>query len=571
MYQYSCRQSPEDSSEVCFVLYPFVVRMPEMLELLPAKMKFSESSERERDWVEVKQLAATSAAGVSNFDVFGEAECIEQESRQFNCDAGSALAQSAEEAEKEMFSGLAGKLRKEIEEANVERVFIGLARAEAEREYTEIEAQRAAEAARFHRKIEIASSKIRSLSEELIAAEELEAELAATYQDLNALQNEMEYIKVMERSSENKRLSDKLELASSRAELEAARKELLSLREEGFKLMAEMDSIRGESIRIAEERAQLAKSERKREAHLRSLNSDLHKAMSKLESAASAEKRAGAIVANLSAALQQLQSDAAAAKREAELTNQEVSAIREETAKMYSTTKFCEERLRDAAEELEAGKESEAVALEQLQTLTESIMRERAIAALFCSTITLSAFEYHYLIKQGRSAHEVADKKVAAAEAWIEAIIQAREEEEEEEEETHSPRAAETTRNRRNKKNKKNKKKADLQRARSSREHDLQERELAEPLKPKLAIAMPRRSITLGHGRGGLAAAVQPRRSISLGRGAAVAWRQRENQERRERLGGRHHFRLRDGAAPPGLSQHSPPGERRWCTGSLIS
>nr|CAD1839727.1 unnamed protein product [Ananas comosus var. bracteatus] len=504
--------------------------MPEMLEFLPAKMKFSESSERERDWVGAKQLAATSAAGVSNFDVFGEAECIEQESRQFNCDAGSALEQSTEEAEKEMFSGLAGKLRKEIEEANVERVFIGLTRAETEREYTEIEAQRAAEAARFHRKIEIASSKIRLLSEELIAAKELEAELAATYQDLNALQNEMEYIKVMERSSQNKRLSDKLELASSRAELEAARKELLSLREEGFKLMAEMDSIRGESIKIAEERAQLAKSERKREAHLRSLNSDLHKAMSKLESAASAEKRAGAIVANLSAALQQLQLDAAAAKREAELTNQEVSAIREETAKMYSTTKFCEERLRDAAEELEAGKESEAVALEQLQTLTESIMRERAIAALFCSTITLSAFEYHYLIKQGRSAHEVADKKVAAAEAWIEAIIQAREEEEEEEEEeTHSPRAAETTRNRRNKKNKR---KADLQRARSSREHDLQERELAEPLKPKLAIAMPRRSITLGHGRGGLAA-VQPRRSISLGGGAAAAGESRTARKAR--------------------------------------
>ncbi|XP_020081508.1 protein PLASTID MOVEMENT IMPAIRED 15-like isoform X2 [Ananas comosus] len=492
--------------------------MPEMLEFLPAKMKFSESSERERDWV-----------GVSNFDVFGEAECIEQESRQFNCDAGSALEQSTEEAEKEMFSGLAGKLRKEIEEANVERVFIGLTRAETEREYTEIEAQRAAEAARFHRKIEIASSKIRLLSEELIAAKELEAELAATYQDLNALQNEMEYIKVMERSSQNKRLSDKLELASSRAELEAARKELLSLREEGFKLMAEMDSIRGESIKIAEERAQLAKSERKREAHLRSLNSDLHKAMSKLESAASAEKRAGAIVANLSAALQQLQLDAAAAKREAELTNQEVSAIREETAKMYSTTKFCEERLRDAAEELEAGKESEAVALEQLQMLTESIMRERAIAALFCSTITLSAFEYHYLIKQGRSAHEVADKKVAAAEAWIEAIIQAREEEEEEEEETHSPRAAETTRNRRNKKNKK---KADLQTARSSREHDLQERELAEPLKPKLAIAMPRRSITLGHGRGGLAA-VQPRRSISLAGGAAAAGESRTARKAR--------------------------------------
>ncbi|XP_020097026.1 protein PLASTID MOVEMENT IMPAIRED 15-like [Ananas comosus] len=468
----------------------------------------SESSERERGWVELNQLTARSAAGVSNFDVFREAECIKQESRQFiNCDAGSALEQSTE-AEKEMYSGLADKLRIEMEEANVERVFIDLARAKAEREYTEIKAQREAEAAQFDRKIETTSSKIRSLSKELNAAKELEAELMATYQDLNALQNEMEFIKVMERSSENKRLSDKLELASSQAELEAARKELLSLREEGFKLMAEMDNIRGESIEIAEEREQLVKSGKKREADLRSVNSNLHKAISKLELAASAEKRAGAVVANLSTALQQLQSDVAVAKREAELTNQEVSAIQEETAQMYLTIKFYEERLRDAAKELEAGKELEAVALEQLQTLTDSTMRERAIAALFCSTITLSRFEYYYLINHARSAQEVADMKVAAAEACTEAI-QAREKE------MHFL-MAETTRRddfmrRKNKKTE--------ERLTSSREHD-QERELAEPLKPKLAIAMPRRSITLG--RGGLAA-MQPRRSITLAGGVAVA------------------------------------------------
>ena len=67
-------------------------------------------------------------------------------------------------------------------------------------------------------------------------------------------------------------------------------------------------------------------------------------------------------------------------------------------------------------------KASEAVALGKLKTLTESTIRERALTAQHSSMITISKFEYEYLTNHAASVEEIADKKVAAAEAWIEAL-----------------------------------------------------------------------------------------------------------------------------------------------------
>ncbi|KAG4943676.1 hypothetical protein JHK84_047727 [Glycine max] len=60
--------------------------------------------------------------------------------------------------------------------------------------------------------------------------------------------------------------------------------------------------------------------------------------------------------------------------------------------------------------------------LEKLKTLTESTMRERALTAQHSSMITISKFEYDYLTNHVALAEEIADKKVAATEAWIEAL-----------------------------------------------------------------------------------------------------------------------------------------------------
>ncbi|KAG4982794.1 hypothetical protein JHK87_027543 [Glycine soja] len=49
-------------------------------------------------------------------------------------------------------------------------------------------------------------------------------------------------------------------------------------------------------------------------------------------------------------------------------------------------------------------------------------MRETALTAQHSSMITISKFEYEYLTNHAASVEEIVDKKVAAAEAWIEAL-----------------------------------------------------------------------------------------------------------------------------------------------------
>uniref|UniRef100_A0A7N0T8V4 Uncharacterized protein n=1 Tax=Kalanchoe fedtschenkoi TaxID=63787 RepID=A0A7N0T8V4_KALFE len=54
--------------------------------------------------------------------------------------------------------------------------------------------------------------------------------------------------------------------------------------------------------------------------------------------------------------------------------------------------------------------------------MSEEVMRARTFAAQNGSFITISNFEYEYLTGRASGAEEIADKKVAAAQAWIEAL-----------------------------------------------------------------------------------------------------------------------------------------------------
>ena len=68
-------------------------------------------------------------------------------------------------------------------------------------------------------------------------------------------------------------------------------------------------------------------------------------------------------------------------------------------------------------------KSSEALALEKLKILTENAMKER-ISNLTkpSSLIIISKFEYEYLRNHAGKANEIAEKKVEAAKAWVEAV-----------------------------------------------------------------------------------------------------------------------------------------------------
>ncbi|KAL6615836.1 hypothetical protein ACP70R_038106 [Stipagrostis hirtigluma subsp. patula] len=328
----------------------------------------------------------------------------------------------------------ADEMKRRVDEANEEHVLVELARIEAERELREIDAQRRAEAERFAGEMEAARAKVEALRNDVARARELEAKLAVTNSDVEVLQAEMELVRAMERNSakndeaaerrKKEEAQDKALLQAAEAELDAANKELESIKAGSFEFMTSMDSTRTELMRVTEEVDRLKAQEKKADAQVQQLNGKLLKARARLEAVTAAGERSGAIVSNLTAALQQLRAEAAAARKEEELSELEKRCVRAETENANAEIAATELRIRQSVKELEAAKASEAAAMKKLKAAVESTMRARASPASqgHGKTITISRFEYEYLSGRAALVRVVADKKVAAAQAWVQAL-----------------------------------------------------------------------------------------------------------------------------------------------------
>jgi chromosome segregation ATPase len=150
------------------------------------------------------------------------------------------------------------------------------------------------------------------------------------------------------------------------------------------------------------------------------LNTKLLKARAQLEAVTAADERSKAIVSNLTAAMQQLHAETEAASKEEELTMLEKRCVVAEAENVTREMATAEERIRQAVKELEAAKASEASAMKKLKAAAESTMQARASRRQ--GTVTVSRFEYEYLSGRAALVRVVADKKVAAAQAWVQAL-----------------------------------------------------------------------------------------------------------------------------------------------------
>ncbi|CAN0896611.1 Protein PLASTID MOVEMENT IMPAIRED 2 [Linum grandiflorum] len=348
----------------------------------------------------------------------------EKVSKQSNAAAGSAEA----------------GIRKEIEEANEEQVLVELATIEALKEKQDIELLREKETAEFSAKAEETRKKINEALEEIDSSKEVESQLAVTLYDAAVLQNELKQARVMEKkiqrrggsfgssagSSSSKRRDHEggsSLLNSITKELEDAKRELETVKEEGIQFMSSMDIIRNELNHVKEEANRLKKAEEKTDLTVHNLKSKLLKGKSKLEAAISAEEKAKSVASNLSLTLQQLKTEAEIGKKEKDIIGEETEKIKAEIQKTDTEIDATEAKLEAAMEELETIKTKEASTMKILQNLVEDAMDARESALNEGnSTINLSKFEYDYLNGRAAKAEEIADMKVAAAQAWIEAL-----------------------------------------------------------------------------------------------------------------------------------------------------
>lgn len=367
-------------------------------------------------------------------ELMKEMEIFKQELSKLKLDVASVLeekSRAGKEAEASdlkiaSYSGSVEELRKEIEEVNDEQVLVELARIEALKELCGIEAQREKEASVHIAAMEESRRKIKEINEEIDRSKETEAKLAITLSDIEVLEVGLSLAKDMQKKRDNFAVEDESEaspsLRSVAEELEQAKRELASINEEGFRFMASLDVTRNELKRVLEETARLKKNEEKIDSTVQRLNSKLLRAKSKLEAVSAAEEKANSIVSNLSATLERLRAESEAGKRDKELIEEETAKIKADIEKTERGIDVTEEKLQAATQELEEAQTSEALALEKLGILIERTARDRATASRLSSHITISEFEYDYLMGRAVEAQEIADKKVAAARAWIEAF-----------------------------------------------------------------------------------------------------------------------------------------------------
>ncbi|KAE8718716.1 HEAT repeat-containing protein [Hibiscus syriacus] len=345
---------------------------------LKAKEKIEDvESLKKKGKLEDKASVFTSLKSYRYAEVMKELEVVKHELSELKLEMVSIVAEKAraveefEDSSSKMISNgrYIEELRKEIEAANEEHVLVELARIEALKEAADIEAQKEKEA------------------------------------------DELKQVKDQKHSSE-----------SINKELLEAKNELASIREEGFRYMSSMDVIRNELKPVTEETENLKKTEEKTDLRVKSLNSKLLRAKSKLEAVTAAEGKAKSIVIDLSLTLEQLRTEAEASKKEKALITEDITKIEEEIRKIEFEVDSTEGKLQAAVEELEAVKLAETSALEKLRSLIETTMQSRASASNQSSKITISKFEYDYLTGRAVGAEEIADMKVAAAEAWTEAL-----------------------------------------------------------------------------------------------------------------------------------------------------
>ncbi|XP_052205181.1 protein PLASTID MOVEMENT IMPAIRED 15-like [Diospyros lotus] len=423
-----------------------------MVRDLASRMEESNSKEKahkleggEEEW----ESAVEDTENHHYAEVMRELEFVKQELSKLKLEMASVLeerstAENVTEASSSKilpYLSPAAVWRKEIEEFNEQQLQV-----EA------IDAHGKEEKGEFSFAVENARKKMNDILQESDRAKKIEMELAVITYDVKMLEDGLN----MAKETKKRESESPLELQSVIEELEAAKKELESTKEEGFQFTASMDVIRNELKHVSEELARLQKTEGNIDASVQLLNSKLPRANSKLESVSAAEEKATTIVSNLSLSLEQLKTEAEAAKKEKELISEQTLSMKAEIQRTESQIGLAEERLQAAMRELEAVKSSESTALENLRSLIEKTNGARASgsACHHSSTTTISKFEYEYLTGRAVGTEDIADKKVAAAQAWIEALkanvkeilmktelahrkIRERKVEEEEEEETY--------------------------------------------------------------------------------------------------------------------------------------
>ncbi|KAI4388581.1 hypothetical protein MLD38_000896 [Melastoma candidum] len=242
-------------------------------------------------------------------------------------------------------------------------------------------------------------------------AKKLESELAEATNQIGFLNERME----------SERASDIEVVKFVTLELDEAKGLLMKVAEEETSLLNLAASLKEELEKVKMEHAELKEKEAETESVVGNLHIQLSKSKSELEACLAGESKARGACDEIVATLQQLSFESETARREAEDMKTKSEELRKEVEATRSVLKEAESNLRMALEEAEAAKAGEASALDQVKSLSVRTTTARASTSE-SDKITISKEELESLSRKVKESDMLAEMKVAAALAQVEAI-----------------------------------------------------------------------------------------------------------------------------------------------------
>ncbi|RDY08096.1 WEB family protein, partial [Mucuna pruriens] len=239
----------------------------------------------------------------------------------------------------------------------------------------------------------------------------LEVELTETTNEIGVLQKQME----------NRKTSDLDSLRSVTLELDDAKESLQKVAGQENSVRSIVEALRMELESVKREHTELKEKESKIESIVENLQVELQKSESELEAYLAEESKVRGASEEMMLTFKQLLSETENARRETENMKNESAELKMEAAVTKLVLEDAEIKLKVALEEAEAAKAAEASALDQIRALSVRTSGSHSSTSESGARITISKEEFESLVHKVEESDKLADIKVAAATAQVEA------------------------------------------------------------------------------------------------------------------------------------------------------
>ncbi|KAE8680279.1 WEB family protein [Hibiscus syriacus] len=354
--------------------------------------------------------------------VITELDAAKQELRKLRQDCDSSLEakiaafKQTEEAEHaaEVNMEKVGEVSREISYLQESIGQVKLASLEAQQKQAEMFTEKDSRRQLYKATLEESTKKLLALKNEFDPElmRNLEAKLVETDNQIGDLQKQME----------NAKASDLDYVQTVTSELDGAKESLQKVADEEKSLRSLVESLKVELENVKKEHSELKEKEAETESIAENLHVKLRKSKAELETYLAEESKTRGNCEEMISTLQQLSGETEHAWREAKEMKKEAEKLKVESETSRIALEEAEKQLAVALEDAEAAKEAETRALDQIKMLSEKTNAARASTSESGANITISREEFESLSRKVEESTNLAEMKVAAAMAQIEAV-----------------------------------------------------------------------------------------------------------------------------------------------------